>query len=111
MRPSLIFTFNRAGLAASEQSALSYLAKEVVMQYPIGSNPGSPGGAASLGQRGTTITPATIDDEAARPRAELTAQLRERGSVRTPRIAEAFAAVPRHLSVPDAPLSAAYADE
>ncbi|MGQ0775400.1 MAG: methyltransferase, FxLD system [Pseudonocardiales bacterium] len=109
----LIFAFNRAGLAASEQSALSYLAKEVVMQHPIGSNPGPTGGTASLGQTGTTptIAPATIDEEAARLRAELTAQLRERGSVRTPRIAEAFAAVPRHLFVPDAPLPAAYADE
>ncbi len=100
----LIFTFNRAGLAASEQSALSRLAKDVVMQHPIVSNPG-------LGQRGTTTAPATSDDEAARLRAELTARLCERGSVRTAGIAEAFAAVPRHLFVPDAPVSAAYADE
>ncbi|MGH3833645.1 MAG: methyltransferase, FxLD system, partial [Pseudonocardiaceae bacterium] len=105
----LIFTFNRAGLAASEQSALSYLAKEVVMAHPIVLNPGLAGGAASLGQLGTAT--ATIDDEAARLRAELTAQLRERGPVHTPRIAEALAAVPRHLFVPDASLSAAYADE
>ncbi|MGH2893991.1 MAG: methyltransferase, FxLD system, partial [Solirubrobacteraceae bacterium] len=81
------------------------------MAYPIVSNPGPAGGAASFGQPGTTVVSVTIDDEAARLRAELTAQLRERGPVHTPRIAEAFAAVPRHLFVPDAPLSAAYADE
>lgn len=104
-----MFTFNRAGLTASEQSALSYLAKEVVMQHPLLSNPGPAGG--SLGQTGNTLVPATIDDEAVRLRAELTAHLRERGSVRTPQIAEAFAAVARHLFVPDAPLSATYADE
>ncbi len=63
------------------------------MQHPIVSNPGPVGGAASLGQTVTTIAPATIDDEAARLRAELTAHLCERGAGRTARIAEAFAAV------------------
>ena len=111
MRGARVQAFNQAGLAASEQSALSYLAKEVVMQHPIASNPGPAGGTASLGQMGTAIAPVTIDDQAARLRAELTPHLRERGSVRTPQIAEAFAAVPRHLFVPDAPVAAAYADE
>lgn len=49
--------------------------------------------------------------EAAERRAALVASLRERGAIRTERLAAAVAAVPRHLFAPEASLDAAYADD
>jgi protein-L-isoaspartate(D-aspartate) O-methyltransferase len=43
-------------------------------------------------------------------RRELVRELRERGAVRTERVAEAFARVPRHVFVPDVPARDVYAD-
>jgi protein-L-isoaspartate(D-aspartate) O-methyltransferase len=62
--------------------------------------------AASVG----SVTADTLSSEsAARLRAELVATLRQRGSIRTPAVAAAFAKVPREKFAPEASLSAAYA--
>jgi protein-L-isoaspartate(D-aspartate) O-methyltransferase len=109
----VIFTLNRAGLPAGQQSALAYLAKEITLQHSAVSNPAPRGDAHNVGQMNTASPSATGEtaDEAAQLRLQLVAQLRERGVVRTPQIGEAFATVPRHLFVPDAPLDEAYANQ
>lgn len=50
-------------------------------------------------------------DPAAGARAELVAQLRQRGAVSEPRVAAALGQVPRHVFLPGVDLSGAYADE
>ncbi|MEZ0070258.1 protein-L-isoaspartate(D-aspartate) O-methyltransferase [Streptacidiphilus sp. MAP12-20] len=84
-----IFHTNRAGLSLESQAALSALAREAVM--------------------GTTTTPAATTP-AAKLRNALVDQLTADGHVRTSRVKAAMRAVPRHLFVPDAPLSDAYAN-
>ncbi|NMH96736.1 methyltransferase, FxLD system [Pseudonocardia acidicola] len=46
-----------------------------------------------------------------RARSQLVAELRRGSRVRSPAVAEAFAAVPRHLFLPGTPIAEAYADE
>ncbi|MFC0628242.1 methyltransferase, FxLD system [Kribbella deserti] len=56
----------------------------------------------------TDVEPATSAESL---RSDLVNELREQGSLRTDRVAEAFLTVPRHLFLPDVPLARAYAND
>ncbi|MFD4347399.1 methyltransferase, FxLD system [Streptomyces coelicoflavus] len=106
-----IFHSNRAGLLRSDQSAMSDIAREVVM----GTNDNAAGsGGAAIGTEGvrgvsaTIATPTAADAE--RLRNALVDALRAQGHARRPAVEHALRTVPRHLFVPDASLDDAYAD-
>nr|WTB08266.1 methyltransferase, FxLD system [Streptomyces antimycoticus] len=104
----LIFHWNRLGLPREDQSALSTLAKEVVM--------GTSDNAASTpgtGEATTTVTGVNSDTIETSPddlRSRLVDQLVQGGSIRTARVEQAMRAMPRHLFVPQAPLEKAYSN-
>ncbi|NED00558.1 methyltransferase, FxLD system [Streptomyces sp. SID6648] len=107
----VIFHANRAGLLQEDQSALSHIAREVVMgtSDPIESPTGATADIDSVGAVNTdTITTPTADAE--RLRNTLVDQLRADGHARTPAVETALRTVPRHVFVPDASLEDAYAD-
>ncbi|MFE5039335.1 methyltransferase, FxLD system [Streptomyces sp. NPDC056683] len=105
----MIFHANRAGLLPNDQSALSHIAREVVMG--TSDNTASPTEATadidSVSAVNTdTITTPTADAE--RLRNALVDQLRADGHARTPAVETALRTVPRHVFVPDASLEDAY---
>ncbi|WP_033308380.1 methyltransferase, FxLD system [Streptomyces iakyrus] len=107
----VIFHANRAGLLRYDQSALSHIAREVVM---------------GTSDHTESPTEATVDidsvsavntDAITTPRADaerlrnaLVDQLRADGPARTPAVETALRTVPRHVFVPDASLEDAYAN-
>jgi protein-L-isoaspartate(D-aspartate) O-methyltransferase len=107
----VIFHANRAGLLRDDQSALSHIAREVVMG--TSDHTESPTEATadidSVSAVNTdTITTPTADAE--RLRNALVDQLRADGHARTPAVETALRTVPRHVFVPDASLEDAYAN-
>ncbi|MFF3822196.1 methyltransferase, FxLD system [Streptomyces bluensis] len=107
----VIFHANRAGLRRDDQSALSHIAREVVMG--TSDHTESPTEATadidSVSAVNTdTITTPTADAE--RLRNALVDQLRTDGHARTPAVETALRTVPRHVFVPDASLEDAYAN-
>nr|BEK67460.1 methyltransferase, FxLD system [Kitasatospora purpeofusca] len=106
----VIFHANRAGLPLEDQSAMSALAKAVVMgtSDTTASRPGATPDRTSLGavNTDTTDTATTAEDL----RNALIDQIIKDGRVRTPRIEQAMRTVPRHLFVPNASLEQAYAN-
>ncbi|GHA39794.1 O-methyltransferase [Streptomyces tauricus] len=107
----MIFHANRAGLLRDDQSALSHIAREVVMgtsdhtESPIEATAGIDSvGAVNI----DTITTLTADAE--RLRNALVDQLRADGHARMPAVETALRTVPRHVFVPDASLEDAYAN-
>ncbi|MFG3291662.1 methyltransferase, FxLD system [Streptomyces sp. NPDC048179] len=107
----VIFHANRAGLLRDDQSALSHIAREVVMG--TSDHTASPIEATadidSVSAVNTdTITTPTADAE--RLRNALIDQLRADGHARTPAVETALRTVPRHVFVPDASLEDAYAN-
>lgn len=107
----VIFHANRAGLLRDDQSALSHIAREVVMG--TSDHTESPTEATadtdSFSAVNTdTITTPTADAE--RLRNALVDQLRADGHARTPAVETALRTVPRHVFVPDASLEDAYAN-
>ncbi|WP_327315742.1 methyltransferase, FxLD system [Streptomyces sp. NBC_01235] len=107
----VIFHANRAGLLRDDQSALSHIAREVVMG--TSDHTESPTGATadidSVSAVNTdTITTPTADAE--RLRNVLVDQLRADGHARTPAVETALRTVPRHVFVPEASLEDAYAN-
>ena len=107
----VIFHANRAGLLRNDQSALSNIAREVVMG--TSDNTASTGaanaGVDSVGAVNTdTITTPAADAE--RLRNALVDQLRAEGHARTTAVETALRTVPRHVFVPDASLEDAYAN-
>ncbi|MFE2353100.1 methyltransferase, FxLD system [Streptomyces parvulus] len=107
----VIFHANRAGLLRDDQSALSHIAREVVMG--TSDHTESPTEATadidSVSAVNTdTITTPTADAE--RLRNALIDQLRADGHARTPAVETALRTVPRHVFVPDASLEDAYAN-
>ncbi|MFF2331233.1 MULTISPECIES: methyltransferase, FxLD system [unclassified Streptomyces] len=108
----MIFHSNRAGLLRGDQSAMSNIAREVVMG--TSDNTASPAettaDADSVSAVNTdTITTAAADAE--RLRNALVDQLRADGHARTHAVENALRTVPRHVFVPDVPLEDAYADQ
>ncbi|WP_405671800.1 methyltransferase, FxLD system [Streptomyces sp. NBC_01530] len=107
----VIFHANRAGLLRDDQSALSHIAREVVMG--TSDHTESPTEATadidSVSAVNTdTITIPTADAE--RLRNALVDQLRADGHARTPAVETALRSVPRHVFVPEASLEDAYAN-
>ncbi|MBX9397233.1 methyltransferase, FxLD system [Streptomyces sp. TRM72054] len=107
----VIFHANRAGLLRDDQSALSHIAREVVMG--TSDHTASPTEATadidSVSAVNTdTITTPTADAE--RLRNALVDQLRADGHARTPAVETALRTVPRHVFVPEASLEDAYAN-
>ena len=107
----VIFHANRAGLLRDDQSALSHIAREVVMG--TSDHTESPTEATadidSVSAVNTdTITTPTADAE--RLRNVLVDQLRADGHARTPAVETVLRTVPRHVFVPEASLEDAYAN-
>ncbi|MBC9731412.1 methyltransferase, FxLD system [Streptomyces sp. TRM68367] len=107
----VIFHANRAGLLRDDQSALSHIAREVVMG--TSDHTESPTEATadidSVSAVNTdTITTPTADAE--RLRNVLVDQLRADGHARTPAVETALRTVPRHVFVPEESLEDAYAN-
>ncbi|WP_406170282.1 methyltransferase, FxLD system [Streptomyces sp. NBC_00996] len=107
----VIFHANRAGLLRDDQSALSHIAREVVMG--TSDHTESPTEATadidSVSAVNTdTITTPTAGAE--RLRNALVDQLRADGHARTPAVETALRTVPRHVFVPEASLEDAYAN-
>ncbi|WP_338672210.1 methyltransferase, FxLD system [Streptomyces sp. SCSIO 30461] len=107
----VIFHANRAGLLRDDQSALSHIAREVVMG--TSDHTASPTEATadidSVSAVNTdTITTPTANAE--RLRNALVDQLRAAGHARTPAVETALRTVPRHVFVPEASLEDAYAN-
>ena len=84
----LLFSFNRWGLSYRDQHILTATAHEVLM----------------TDHTPTTASPAQIEELHAR----LVDQLCENGAIRSPRVEEAFRAVPRHAFLPHATIEEAY---
>ncbi|MGW1398857.1 methyltransferase, FxLD system [Streptomyces sp. NPDC002405] len=107
----VIFHANRAGLLRDDQSALSNIAREVVMG--TSDHTASPDEATAdvdsvnVVNTNTTTTP-TADAE--RLRNALVDQLRANGHARTSAVETALRTVPRHVFVPEASLEDAYAN-
>ncbi|MFB6785293.1 methyltransferase, FxLD system [Streptomyces olivaceus] len=107
----VIFHANRAGLLRDDQSALSHIAREVVMGTSdhTASHTEATADIDSVSAVNTdTITTPTADAE--RLRNALVDQLRADGHARTPAVETVLRTVPRHVFVPDASLEDAYAN-
>lgn len=105
-----IFALNRAGLSATQQAALAHLASEAVFDSPDVSQPGRSAHPDNVRKMEDILTP-TAPRQATQLREQLVRTLIDQGTVRKPRIAAALTAVERHLFVPDASLTDAYADD
>ncbi|MGW0885900.1 methyltransferase, FxLD system [Streptomyces sp. NPDC002671] len=107
----VIFHANRAGLPSADQHTLSHIAREVVL--------GSSDDTASAAANGSsadsvsavnTDTLTTHEADAKQLRNALVDQIQADGHARTPAVETALRTVPRHLFVPEAALSDAYAN-
>ncbi|MFI7876079.1 methyltransferase, FxLD system [Streptomyces salinarius] len=112
-----IFHSNRAGLLRDDQSAMSDIAREVVMGTNDHTTPSAE--AAASGTRtphraNDTITTVASADaptaDAEHLRDALVDGLRAQGHARRPAVENALRTVPRHVFVPDTSLEDAYAD-
>jgi len=104
----LIFHWNRLGLPREHQSALSTLAKEVVMGT-------SDNAVSTPSTHDTTTTVISVSSDMIETspedlRARFVDRLVENGNIRTPRVEEAMRTVPRHLFVPQVSLDKAYSN-
>ncbi|MCX5501096.1 methyltransferase, FxLD system [Streptomyces sp. NBC_00053] len=107
----VIFHANRAGLVRDDQSALSNIAREVVMG--TSDHTASPDEATTDADSVSAVntdTIATPTADAERLRNALVDQLRADGNARTPSVETALRTVPRHVFVPDVSLEDAYAN-
>ncbi|MFF3640439.1 methyltransferase, FxLD system [Streptomyces sp. NPDC002564] len=105
-----VFHANRAGLSTEDQSAMSALAKEIVMgsSDTTASTPAAGGKDTNLAGVSSHTIEAT--ETAERLRHALVDQITSESRIHTPRVVEAMRTVPRHLFVPEAPLEDAYAN-
>ncbi|MER6352822.1 methyltransferase, FxLD system [Streptomyces sp. NPDC001634] len=107
----VIFHANRAGLLRDDQSALSNIAREVIMGTSDNTAPPTEAAAdADSVSAVNTDTIATPRADAERLRNALVDRLRADGHARTPAVETALRTVPRHVFVPDASLEDAYAN-
>ncbi len=106
-----IFTFNRAGLSATEQAALAWLAKQSAFaddEPDVVPSAESADTATRFKQMEATLNYTADPTDL---RAALVRKLTDAGSLRTPRIIDAFQTVERHLFLPDTEVTEAYADD
>lgn len=107
----VIFHANRADLPAADQHALLHIAREAVMTSSDNTaSPAATGSQADSVGAVNTATLTTSEAEAARLRNALVDKIQADGHARTPAVETALRTVPRHLFVPQAPLSDAYAN-
>ncbi|MFF3733415.1 methyltransferase, FxLD system [Streptomyces sp. NPDC002476] len=107
----MIFHANRAGLVRDDQSALSNIARKVVMG--TSDHTASPDEATTNADSVSAVNTDTIaapTADAERLRNALVDQLRADGHARTPAVETTLRTVPRHVFVPDASLEDAYAN-
>ncbi|MFK4087189.1 methyltransferase, FxLD system [Kribbella sp. NPDC020789] len=111
----IMFAWNRLGLTAEEQHALSHLAITAVLHDPQDTAPlpvlSIPTTTLTEVNHPMTPTSTTASDDATKLRAALVDQLVANGTVRTDAVEAALRATPRHLFVPDVPLTEAYKDD
>ncbi|MFG2483367.1 methyltransferase, FxLD system [Streptomyces virginiae] len=108
----VIFHLNRAGLPLEDQSALSTLARKVIMgtSDSSASTPANtPAGDSVNAVNTDTLT--TPDATAEQLRNALVDRIRKEGHATTPAVESALRTVPRHVFVPDASLEEAYANQ
>jgi protein-L-isoaspartate(D-aspartate) O-methyltransferase len=107
----VIFHANRAGLLRDAQSAMSNIAREVVMGTSDNTASTDEATAEMDSVRAVnTDTIATPTADAERLRNALVDQLRADGHARTAAVEKALRTVPRHVFVPDVSLEDAYAN-
>ncbi|GGX50715.1 methyltransferase, FxLD system [Streptomyces noursei] len=109
----VIFHANRAGLPSTDQHTMSHIAREVVMGTSENASSATESGSAADSVSAVKTDALTIPEaeaEAERLRNALVDQLQADGHARTPAVEAALRTVPRHLFVPEAPLSDAYAN-
>ncbi|MGW2613612.1 methyltransferase, FxLD system [Streptomyces sp. NPDC001500] len=107
----VIFHANRAGLLRDDQSAMSNIAREVIMGTSDNTASTDEATAETDSVRAVnTDTIATPTADAERLRNALVDQLRADGHARTAAVEHALRTVPRHVFVPDASLEDAYAN-
>ncbi|GGQ97628.1 methyltransferase, FxLD system [Streptomyces asoensis] len=108
----VIFHANRAGLPTADQHTLFHIAREAVMRSSdnIASTAATGSQADSVGAVNTVTLTTSEADEATRLRHALVDKIQADGHARTPAVETALRTVPRHLFVPQAPLSEAYAN-
>ncbi|MFD3620941.1 methyltransferase, FxLD system [Streptomyces sp. NPDC058676] len=107
----VIFHANRAGLLRDDQSAMSNIAREVIMGTSDNTASTDEATAETDSVRAVnTDTIATPTADAERLRNALVDQLRADGHARTAAVESALRTVPRHVFVPDASLEDAYAN-
>ncbi|MFB6945376.1 methyltransferase, FxLD system [Streptomyces sp. NPDC060286] len=107
----VIFHANRAGLVRDDQSALSNIARKVVMG--TSDHTASPDEATTNADSVSAVNTDTIaapTADAERLRNALVDQLRADGNARTPAVETTLRTVPRHVFVPDVSLEDAYAN-
>ncbi|WP_020385149.1 methyltransferase, FxLD system [Kribbella catacumbae] len=109
----ILFAWNRLGLTATDQNALSRLATAAVMHDPEDDEPSPVLSVATttVNEVNHPMTPTKTNDTATQLREALVDQLVANGTVRTPAIEAALRATPRHLFVPDFDLAEAYKDD
>ncbi|GLI00939.1 methyltransferase, FxLD system [Phytohabitans aurantiacus] len=109
----VLFSWNRLGLPATEQSTLARLAREVIMGEPDDavSTTGASVGPTRVGTVTTDMTEKPVAEHAAELRDALVSKLHEQGTVHTASVEAALRAVPRHVFLPQVPIEQAYADE
>ncbi|MDR6980077.1 protein-L-isoaspartate(D-aspartate) O-methyltransferase [Streptomyces sp. 3330] len=107
----VIFHANRAGLPTADQHTLFHTAREAVMRSSdnTASTAATGSKAASVGAV-NTATLTTSEAEATRLRNALVDKIQADGHAHTPAVETALRTVPRHLFVPQTPLSDAYAN-
>ncbi|MDT0481727.1 methyltransferase, FxLD system [Streptomyces doebereineriae] len=107
----MIFHANRAGLLRDDQSAMSNIAREVIMGTSDHTESPTEATAETHSVRAVhTNTIATPTADAERLRNALVDQLRADGHARTAAVENALRTVPRHVFVPNASLEDAYAN-
>ncbi|GAB3214230.1 hypothetical protein GCM10027294_52880 [Marinactinospora endophytica] len=107
----ILFHANRAGLSAQDQHTLSHIAEEAVMGTDDRTAPAADDAMpADITSTASPSTGPAGANEAEALRHALVEQIRADGHARTPGIEEALRTVPRHLFVPNAPLTEAYAN-
>ncbi|WP_435124399.1 methyltransferase, FxLD system [Actinacidiphila sp. bgisy144] len=107
----LIFHANRAGLPSEDQHALSHIARKAVMGSSENTAPAAE--SRSAADSVTSVNTETItspEADAEQLRNALVDQIRADGRARVPEVEAVLRAVPRHLFVPDASLTDAYAN-
>ncbi|WP_405749385.1 methyltransferase, FxLD system [Streptomyces sp. NBC_01411] len=106
-----IFSFNRAGVPATEQAATAYLGRHVAFSTVADaavSTRRSLSAALNLPRMETTVTPVT---DPTHPRETLTNRLVKSGHLRTEAIAEAFRTTDRLAFLPGVDAESAYKED